>query len=1087
MLISVPSAAIATTSSDLPPPYSPSLQATGLLPTRFDRIELPLREQEITAVLSHHGVLWVGTTNGLFIFDGISASRPQSPGAAPTLYVKSIVGLDDGSVLVGTINGSLWRATSERLENLLDLHDRDEFDLVRMAAGPIFVAESYGRLKPDAVEHLVPGTQLRLLPRGFDRIATRDHVLFAASDGGQVYRWEFRDPTADPVRTQVLLSPLKKYPRRLQTDSRGRVWIVTDAGIAVLYPNGESAIISDGQCGGVGESRFQTIWLACSGRLAEYDAGWRTWLIDPAFGRGSLVFADEAGNLWLGGAGLWRSFSYARTLTLDHSVTSVAVSSKGSVWTRLANGAVESLDLTTLESREVLPPAATTSRFAAQPKSDTLVLHASGLWRLDDATQLAPPLQSSGEVLIASGSADTYLAERGGSGQVWRLSAGRWVLEPIQIRSDSGSGAACIGIDREGRVWVASASQVFARLKGGQWLTSDPIGYAPETKLNRWGVFWVDSAGQANIHGPWGYAVSVAVTGNKITTRAISSQGHEQPWLSDSLLIDPALGTLLGTDSGLFAERDGHFRPLGHDDERLRSPILALSGLGPSNFLAATELGLVQVNLSLPPSTLNVSTLPRTVPTRDFHLSASAPGLAGPPARNYELHITQRGKDFLQPMRSSSGDFLIENLHDESDYQVTTSAVDGLGRRVGSITRDIWVSLPLVDKRWFGPALGAALFMILGLTLFSARASAFALRTMGRKSWRLDLGQVDLALEIRCNDDIVLFTATARAEQATTRLEERIARRQLLALLPGTGAIQSLHSAIDPGWQSLPSNCRFAMESYAGRHIQLQIDDELIRCLWELTGVSSEARLGLRAYITRTVITNQVKYRTPLGAPRLRVLIVAPHYRDTLTLSVQQAEVRSVAQRFLGSGARVSILQGPVTKREFLEELIQCDFLHFAGHATHDESAPNESALHLTSDQVTSADLAQALRDERGPHFVFINACSSGDDADWTEGANRLYGLASPFIQNGAYFVGARWPILEIFAAEFADAFYRELLPRFGVRIWLTWLSGGLIRGRTLGQAMASARQQLMRGEASLTTWSAYLAYGDPTAALMIQ
>jgi len=1086
-ILSTPVAA----TTPLPPRYIEEAKSIRLLPTRFEQVKLPLREGEITAILPIGEVLWIGTTNGLFLFDGISSARPQPrEGSVPILYVKSLLALKDNTVLVGTINGSIWRASRDRLENLFDSHDRDEFDFVRASDGEIYVAESFGRLRPEQVRLLVEGQELRLLPGAFTRLADSNQYVYAATDSGNIVQFDVSHPETDLARMPArgISNSLKQYPRRLQADKRGLLWITTDAGIeAIDSTSGASAVIADGNCGGVGESRFGQVWLACMGRLAEFDGSWRTWLVDPAFGRGSTVIADEAGNLWVGGNGLWRAFQYARTLSTDDSARRVARAGSDAIWTISSSGAISLLQLSNLSSRLVLPPASEPATLTVDSGGRVFAVHERALWRLEDLAMIAHLPDGAGDVAVAIGAPGVFVAERANDGRVWRLTDGQFMAETVTIRAESGSGAACMGVDRLGRVWISSATQLFVRLPTGEWLTSAAIPYAPETKLNRWGTFWVDSAGNPFIFGPWGYTIAPDVQGDRVTTARMSPQGHDQPWLATSAIPNRPFGLVLGTDNGLFAFGDGQFRALGVEDTRLRSPILSLASLDESKFVAATQLGLVEVDMSLPAPTLEISSVPASIQQRLLRISARAPGLAGPPQRTYTLIVSSPVDQTSLKQVSADGNFVLDELRDATLYKLVASVTDGLGVSGPRVDRAFRVSVPLVDKRWFGPVLAGIVFVLVGSILLSARLSALTLRTLGRKRWQLAIGTCDLTLEVRLSQSEVLFSAVAQSRQTTTRMEERVPKQVLSGLFPASDVETSLRQAVSSGWEGLPANFQFAIQTFPNKHIVLQIDDELIQCLWELTGPTDTARLGLRAYVSRVVTTDRAFARDKLAASRLKVLIVAPQYRGSSVLRTQEEELRLVLRRFQRAGAAVTVLNGHVKAQSFSGAVRDTHILHFVGHATHDPFVPDRSALEFTDGPMTATDLSGIVKEGVGPSLVFINACSSGAEEPWSDGSNDLYGVASPFIRSGAFFVGARWPVHEIFATEFADIFYRSLLPSFGFRTWARWLAGRIIEGETLGTALATGRLALTRGPATLATWSAYVAYGDPTAKLVLR
>ena len=160
-------------------------------------------------------------------------------------------------------------------------------------------------------------------------------------------------------------------------------------------------------------------------------------------------------------------------------------------------------------------------------------------------------------------------------------------------------------------------------------------------------------------------------------------------------------------------------------------------------------------------------------------------------------------------------------------------------------------------------------------------------------------------------------------------------------------------------------------------------------------------------------------------------------------------------------------LQGPLDERDkVIDSLRDGEFqiLHFATHGSFDAANADQSELTLADGSLTPADLMGG--DLRGIRMrrplVFLNACHSGQVALSLTGVG---GWADKFFREAraSAFVGTLWEVSDELAAEFAGSFYTALAE-----------------GKTLGEALRAARQQIREKEKANPTWLAYSLYGDP-------
>jgi CHAT domain/Inner membrane component of T3SS, cytoplasmic domain len=224
-------------------------------------------------------------------------------------------------------------------------------------------------------------------------------------------------------------------------------------------------------------------------------------------------------------------------------------------------------------------------------------------------------------------------------------------------------------------------------------------------------------------------------------------------------------------------------------------------------------------------------------------------------------------------------------------------------------------------------------------------------------------------------------------------------------------------------------------------------------------GVSRLYRLANRTRGGRPILAHDVT---------LRMLVVD---NPTGDLAGAQNEGDQLAALYEANRGMVKTLKGAdATRANVLAELASGlhDILHYAGHADFVETSPEESGLILRDGRLTAADLAKV---ETAPQMIFLNACQSGRmrgapgkptiDVRRSTFAGHV-SLAEGFLVNGiANFIGTYWPVDDVAASRFANAFY-----------------AGLLAGKPLSVAMREARQAAKT--INSRDWANYLHFGDP-------
>lgn len=161
------------------------------------------------------------------------------------------------------------------------------------------------------------------------------------------------------------------------------------------------------------------------------------------------------------------------------------------------------------------------------------------------------------------------------------------------------------------------------------------------------------------------------------------------------------------------------------------------------------------------------------------------------------------------------------------------------------------------------------------------------------------------------------------------------------------------------------------------------------------------------------------------------------------------------------------------TRAEVLQTIKQGEIklLHLAAHGNFIPENADESPIALQNgERLRPADLAGAratgLRRERP--IVFLNACHTGQTEFTLTG---LGGWVERMVSDigVSVFVGSLWEVHDELAADFAIAFYKNL-----------------IAGQTFGEAFHAARLMLREKQPTNPTWLAYTLYADPNGRMTL-
>lgn len=432
------------------------------------------------------GYLWVGTTDGLLRFDGISFERYQPEvGSLPATSVSALMAVPDGGLWVGFTRGGASFIKDGRVRNY---SESDGF--------PVSTVRCFARDRMGTIWVAAVGGFARLEGQRWKR---------------KLSDWNYPDKTA----------------WALLVDRRGTLWVAS--GSQILYlPAGEKRFHSTGMRSAKGSVMLE----ASDGSILFQDDDRKKFLrfrYDAANGfealhdidiRAHSAIFDRDGVLWTGNDGLSRlSFPDGLRDQNPSYVTEKLTESQG-----LSNSVVETI----LEDREGNIWVGTeggldrfrhrnVTWFPLKGGPFSLFVGADRkVWAGSRGTSF-PVIRLEDRTLVANGPTDVYTVYNDPDGSIWysgnhallHLHDGKLekVAVPDQVEKLSLSAnppdpiiASSITKDRAGNLWVAFGGSGEFRLTNGIW-TFVPIlphhpdwsaGYAITDSADRVWLLWGD-------------------------------------------------------------------------------------------------------------------------------------------------------------------------------------------------------------------------------------------------------------------------------------------------------------------------------------------------------------------------------------------------------------------------------------------------------------------------------------------------------------------------------------------------------------------------------------------------------------------
>lgn len=1133
------------TLADKLPQNVPFTELTG----NWQFIPIPLPDRDVRHILVSKGQdrIWVGTSGGVASYDGIAARTPKfaSIGARQAIRVNSMVETRDGSLLIGSSNDSVWLWKGETIVNIFGdcpgaPCPTGDWTFASDNEGSIYVAserfglqqkEALAKLKQAIPDHLV----VVQAPASF--LGFAGEKLIATSQSGAISVVDKSSGKATPL-PPIMLPPGSNFVRNVSKFA-GTIFVGTDTGcVAVrLDEKPSTETLAEGNCGAIYKQRDGTVWLSTDSVYRRDPSGWKRWT--P--GRSGPVTAtavvdDDRSNVWIGSTlGLWRYFDVSRNRDFGIEVSSMASDANGGLIVGLKNDEVWRLNRAFEATKLDIPVAkqAPSSPYyhgallASGPDGRLWILTAAGLFavsgeKLDRIEDYPLPIKD----LVVPSSLTTSAGGKVCVGLEWApvglcLQNGSWKKSVEATAQVGGAAISAVAFDDAGSLLAVGMQSVVVVADDTKEI--GPFDLAPFARKHLFGAIAITTAIKGVdvvASGGWGGTVLLKKEGKEYSVVPRSELDlQEEPYIIRQLAVHPTLGVLAASDAGLFrwegTPKEGGWRSLRELDPRLSLPI---NGILPStgrSFWEASgsRVTLIDLPTAEPTVTLNRTPAAATIETNAVTYAIAVPGLVGNPSANrtnlaYDPPIAN-APDHLQ---GSDNRLDLSNLFDWTRYRVTTTVTDGFLNVGPSVTSDFAVWLPFFRNPY---ELGAAILLgiaLTGLLLTRRGPTGFVLRRVGGLEWSTDKSDLRYAIEITdIGEDLVRFALKAPSEITPVQFKDDLPSARLdgtpKEVLPRLVSMaegklrtssEEFCSEIDRvapilGGEALPQNLRFVTSQPGNGAMSVDLSKSLLWLPVELAEDGAGGLMQLKYAIGRTISADVLAQAKPPRSSRLRVAVFAPRLPEKVEEQVgadlpnAAVEAKAVADAARSWGAEVTLICPEATKAEVLEALCSSHFFHYAGHAEFLPDAAGESYLPILNDRISAEDVGAALRAK--PHnliLAFINGCGTSREATWERGT-QVYGFASAFVTNAAYFIGAQWPIGDDFAADFASEFYARLFPP-SYDLWWRLMRRNRLEGVPFAEALRLARLHLKEmGPRAAQTWSSYVFYGDPTRRLVLE
>lgn len=260
----------------------------------------------------------------------------------------------------------------------------------------------------------------------------------------------------------------------------------------------------------------------------------------------------------------------------------------------------------------------------------------------------------------------------------------------------------------------------------------------------------------------------------------------------------------------------------------------------------------------------------------------------------------------------------------------------------------------------------------------------------------------------------------------------------------------------------LPAAVRDALAAHGADTLLVSGDTTMQTVPWEALGTGDD-RLGLRFSLCRTpsLLRGAARLTAPANPVAERALVVADPTGDLPSAAAEGAMLHHL---LTARGVETTLLPA-CTRDAFLAELPHHTLVHFAGHTNYLRTDPASSHFLLADGPLTADELARVPVQ---PDALFVLGSCESAQAGQESGFGNSFGIGAVLLLKGAAaVVGSNWSADDTRSLAQNECLYAQLLA-----------------GRTVSEALRTARRDLHgRGEPT-SCWALFTAMGDPFARL---